>query len=184
MARRLSQLDYFTAALDLLARDGLGGVTLATLCSALDVTRGSFYYHFTSIDDFMTKLLEYWLDQTESISVDWSGLSAAEIIVRVRDRATADLNHEAEREIRAYGRTRPETNVIIRQVDDRRRANVVAAFVRAGASNELAEALGRIGAGLLIAEQQRVPVDRKALKLVYDEWAAWATARILGDKPE
>lgn len=61
MAKRLSREDYFEVALDLLAKGGLGAVTLASMCEALEVTRGSFYYHFSGgIGDFMRQLLNYW----------------------------------------------------------------------------------------------------------------------------
>ncbi|WP_026928427.1 TetR/AcrR family transcriptional regulator [Granulicoccus phenolivorans] len=179
MAKRLSREDYFEVALDLLAKGGLGAVTLASMCEALEVTRGSFYYHFSGgIGDFMRQLLNYWAELVETITIDWRALTAEEVLHAVHDRAINSMNHEAEREIRAYGRTTPETNKVVAAVDARRRTNITRALEGAGVSPSDADALGRIGIALLIAEQQNVPVDREAMRVMYDEYLEWALAKL------
>lgn len=179
MAKRLSREDYFEVALDLLAKGGLGAVTLASMCEELKVTRGSFYYHFSGgIGDFMRQLLHYWSELVETISIDWNALTAEGVLRAVHDRAINSMNHEAEREIRAYGRTTPETNEVVQHVDERRRTNIAKALERAGVAPADADALGRIGIALLIAEQQNVPVDREAMRVMYDEYLEWALAKL------
>src|ERR1700728_3280398 len=60
MARRHSPQDFFTVAFELLEAEGFLALTAAGLCDRMGVTRGSFYHHFASIDDFVDRLLEYW----------------------------------------------------------------------------------------------------------------------------
>lgn len=114
----------------------------------------------------------------ETITIDWRALTAEEVLHAVHDRAINSMNHEAEREIRAYGRTTPETNKVVAAVDARRRTNITRALEGAGVSPSDADALGRIGIALLIAEQQNVPVDREAMRVMYDEYLEWALAKL------
>ena len=59
------------AALDLIASDGLPAVTIPRLATILGVTKGSFYWHFSSLDDLIVRAVERWeaedLEAIESI---------------------------------------------------------------------------------------------------------------------
>ena len=57
---RLSREDWLAQALEELSRHGQGGLTIGALSAALGVSRGSFYWHFKSRDDFVNAMLEYW----------------------------------------------------------------------------------------------------------------------------
>jgi AcrR family transcriptional regulator len=57
---RLSREDWLEQALEVLSREGEGRIRVDSICRALGVTKGSFYWHFKSRSDFMQSLLEYW----------------------------------------------------------------------------------------------------------------------------
>ena len=61
---------WFTAANELLAEEGYGGLKLAPLCKRLGVTTGSFYHSFDSWQDFTDALLEAWLQERTQHTVD------------------------------------------------------------------------------------------------------------------
>ncbi len=51
---RLTQRDYFTVALRLLAAGSHEALTTAALCDELQVSKGSFYHHFGGWPGFVT----------------------------------------------------------------------------------------------------------------------------------
>lgn len=63
-APRLSAGDWAQAALDLLAEVGVAGLAVEPLARRLNVTKGSFYWHFPSRDALLAAALERW-EQTE-----------------------------------------------------------------------------------------------------------------------
>ena len=57
---RLSAADWEQAALDVIAEQGLVGVAVEPLARRLNVTKGSFYWHFASRDALIEAALKRW----------------------------------------------------------------------------------------------------------------------------
>ncbi len=62
---RLSADDWQQAALDALSEGGLQGIAIETLAKRLGVTKGSFYWHFSSRDALVQSALELWESQEQ-----------------------------------------------------------------------------------------------------------------------
>jgi AcrR family transcriptional regulator len=60
MNDRLSKSDWLRHGLRTLAADGPGALKVAPLAAALAVSRGSFYWHFSDIEDFHRQLIAMW----------------------------------------------------------------------------------------------------------------------------
>ena len=60
---RLSAENWEVAALDLIAEDGFSSVNVERLARRLNVTKGSFYWHFGSRDELLTAALKRWEDE-------------------------------------------------------------------------------------------------------------------------
>jgi AcrR family transcriptional regulator len=63
LASPRAQLDrgnWIESAIEVLARDGLGGLRIEVLAKRCGVTKGSFYWHFKDRQDLLTAMLEYW----------------------------------------------------------------------------------------------------------------------------
>ncbi|MEZ4368872.1 MAG: TetR/AcrR family transcriptional regulator [Kofleriaceae bacterium] len=58
--KMLTPQAWLTAALRVLARGGLGAVSIDGLTQELGVSRGSFYWHFANRDAFLEALLAHW----------------------------------------------------------------------------------------------------------------------------
>jgi AcrR family transcriptional regulator len=58
--RRLSADDWIQAGFALLADSGPNALHIAPLCARLEVTKGSFYWHFTDLQAYRTALVEAW----------------------------------------------------------------------------------------------------------------------------
>jgi len=56
----LTANDWTSAALDALARGGLGAVAVEPLAKSLGTTKGSFYWHFTDRNALIAAALERW----------------------------------------------------------------------------------------------------------------------------
>jgi AcrR family transcriptional regulator len=57
---RFGRTQWLARALELVAREGGAKLHIETLCRKLKVTRGSFYWHFRSRDEFVRALVDYW----------------------------------------------------------------------------------------------------------------------------
>ena len=67
---RLSAEDWLGAALDLLIRDGIDAVQITVLARALEVTRGSFYWHFDSREALLDAILAEWRARNTGVMVE------------------------------------------------------------------------------------------------------------------
>ncbi len=60
---QLQRFDWLLAALEVFVAQGIDAVRITRLADDLDVTRGSFYWHFCNRDDLIEALVEYWRDK-------------------------------------------------------------------------------------------------------------------------
>jgi AcrR family transcriptional regulator len=58
--RRLSADDWIQAGFALLADGGPNALRIDRLCARLNVTKGSFYWHFTDMQGYRSALVEAW----------------------------------------------------------------------------------------------------------------------------
>ena len=61
---RLTEQNWLDHGLKTLARSGYTALKAASMVDALNVSRGSFYWHFKDISDFKIKLLQHWQAKT------------------------------------------------------------------------------------------------------------------------
>ena len=167
--------DYFEVALDLLAEGGPKAVTIAALCQQLEVTKGSFYHHFSGVPDFMRQLLGYW--EQRGREAGEQAFEAADPLQRLtfaKLAGTYGLHHEAESAIRALARADLYADEVVRRVDQTREDQLAKGFEEAGIRQREARVLARIGIAILVGTQQRDrPVDRKRLQELFDEYQRW-----------
>src|SRR5262245_11666083 len=60
MNDRLTASDWIAHGLRTLAREGPNALKAGPMAAALNVSRGSFYWHFRDIADFRAQLLRSW----------------------------------------------------------------------------------------------------------------------------
>lgn len=63
---RLTLGDWLEKSLDAVARLGRGPFSIDELVGEVGVTKGSFYWHFKNREDFLEKLLTYWVEELTS----------------------------------------------------------------------------------------------------------------------
>jgi AcrR family transcriptional regulator len=139
MTERLTAEDWIEFALQTLAREGFDALKADVLARKLGISRGSFYWHFTDLNDLHARVIEHWKQAaTEAIIVDIERYRLPE------ERFDALLRHAFGRgallEIRM--RTWAENNVqaqrAVSDIDRRRREYIEHLLVEAGVAPTLA----------------------------------------------
>lgn len=163
--------DFFAAALSVLESDGFTSVTAVTLCHRLGVTRGSFYHHFCSLDDFVDRFLDFWekrytIEATQSVEdmVDEGAQFKQQLDLAER------LPHRAEAAIRAWSLVDARVAAAQRRVDDFRISSVASFLRRHRLSAEDALLYAELAVSCLIGLQQlSPPADPKKVRRVLAE---------------
>ena len=60
---RRSRIDFLAIGLDVLADHGHEGLTGTKVARELNVTTGSFYWHFECVQEFRKALRQYWRNE-------------------------------------------------------------------------------------------------------------------------
>ncbi|KQY60155.1 hypothetical protein ASD11_11790 [Aeromicrobium sp. Root495] len=148
-AARLSLDDWTERALALLMDEGVGAVKISRLCRELDVTKGSFYWHFSDLDALQEAVAERWCTQTRELLQQLAGLSDLPPAERLRSmtmRLVDDRSWSVERALRDWARTDAKVAEVIAESDQ-----FVFGLVRSALEDLGYEpATARMRAGLLV----------------------------------
>jgi AcrR family transcriptional regulator len=132
----LGRADWIEAALEILADDGVEAVRITRLAARLDVTRGSFYWHFKDRDDLLSALIAAWerrntkaLIGALEASEDLIGAVLAVFEIWMRDEPFAPRLDAAMRE---WARRSPAVRRVVERADETRVKAISRAFERAG----------------------------------------------------
>jgi AcrR family transcriptional regulator len=124
--------DWEDAALAAIARDGLASLAIPKLARSLNVTKGSFYWHFASLQELIEKSLKRW-EERDRITLD-----ELRAITDPRARLAA-LFEQAMEQREAHGlyvalssSTVPHAAAAIRRISNRRRTFLIESYTAAG----------------------------------------------------
>lgn len=167
----LSPSDYFAAGRELLARGGIKAVTIAGLCEHLGVTKGSFYYHFRSGDDFLDRLLDDWLaEHVARRPAEADTHTDPRERLEWLERVNLEREHETEAAIRAWARTNPRAAEVQREIDQTRISYVVQTYRDLGIPEDRALTFAQLSVVVLAGSQNLMgPVDLDMLTRLAEE---------------
>jgi AcrR family transcriptional regulator len=133
MGDRLTKLDWLEHGLRTLTNDGPGALKVGPMAAKLNVSRGSFYWHFQDIEDFRSQLLQHWQVRSTDRIIDALNARPGD-----PDRLRG-LLHEAfarqprlDRALRSWAAHDEDVASIVAAVDDRRIARVTQLLIDAG----------------------------------------------------
>jgi AcrR family transcriptional regulator len=160
--KRKSAEDWQEAALDAIAEGGVGSLAIPALATSLGVTKGSFYWHFDSLDALIAAALRLW----ETLD-----LQAIEQLDRIADpekrlRAAFDEAMEARRGQALYVTLAMSSDRgvirVLRQVSRRRIRFLGRAFAKLGLAGPeaLERALLTYTAYLGLIQLRRQSIER------------------------
>ncbi|MEM9014493.1 MAG: TetR/AcrR family transcriptional regulator [Pseudomonadota bacterium] len=116
---RFAKTDWIELGLKKLESNGPPALTIEELCAAANRTRGSFYHHFTSYDDFVRELIGYWMHRdTDQIieSVRNGGRDPVEAL----NLLVSGLNHRLESNLRQFVKNNSSASRLLEKADQKR----------------------------------------------------------------
>ena len=133
MDARLTKTDWLDHGLRTLAASGANALKVAPMSEALQVSRGSFYWHFKDIADFRSELLGYWRQRlTDQIiqELESAESEAGRLNYLMKRAFTAD--HRLDRAVRNWAAEDSDVAAMVAAVDAGRVAYIARILEAAG----------------------------------------------------
>lgn len=134
-APRFDRERWLETALEVLAREGQAKLDIVHLAKQLGVTKGSFYHHFRSRDEFVRSLTHYWSEAfTEWVKkeVAGSGLDASGRLLLLMQIIEQNALDRYDVAFRSWAAQDPIIAANVHKVDQSRRKFVTSLFAEMG----------------------------------------------------
>lgn len=164
---------WLESGLDLLVEKGPKGLTIAAACARVNKTKGSFYHHFSGVEDFEHQLMEYWktrhtdepIQQTRGEKNAWKRLTEiAETLPISREVAFRD-----------WAQRSTQAGQFVKDVDKARAAHLQEIFEARGVPSDRSQTLawldyalylGMVSLGDSISKKQKTEMLRMFERMV------------------
>jgi AcrR family transcriptional regulator len=133
-AIKLGRQDWVNAAIGILKEKGIDAVKVDVLAKSLEITRGSFYWHFKNLDDLLEVIIQEWkMSMTEDVmqTVETSTTEPSQKLLQLFEIAAKD-DDRFEQAMRVWGVHNARTAAAIVQVDQRRLDYLQQLFLQLG----------------------------------------------------
>ena len=117
---RLTKDDWVQFGLTVLKTEGSSQLKAGTLAKRLNVSRGSFYWHFEDLSAFHSALVTQWQSVGESLASALGSNLSPHQKLQFLMRATLQADFELERAFRAWGREQKDVGLHIQRLDQMR----------------------------------------------------------------
>jgi AcrR family transcriptional regulator len=134
LSAKLGREDWVQAAIAILMTQGIQAVKVDRLAKALQITRGSFYWHFQDLDDLLAAMIQSWRSvMTEDViqAVETNGGSANQKLFHLFELAAAD-DDRLEKAMRIWAIADDRVAAAIVEVDQQRIAYLQSLFTQIG----------------------------------------------------
>lgn len=140
MNDRLTKSDWIRHGLQTLASDGPNGLKVGSMATKLNVSRGSFYWHFHDIADFRAQLLESWQERMTDQVIQELETAKAEPdrLKHLLQRAFGGRRDGLDRAIRSWAAEDGDVAAVVASIDARRVAYIAELVVAAGVDKQRA----------------------------------------------
>lgn len=141
METRLTQAEWLTQGLRTLAREGAGALKVGAMAAALEVSRGSFYWHFRDIADFRAQLLQTWQARsTDQVIEEMDARRGDPDRLKWLMKRAFTGKRDLDRAIRSWAAEDPAVAAIVAAVDARRVTYIARLLAAAGVAAPRARA--------------------------------------------
>ena len=139
MDDRLTKSDWIDQGLRTLAAEGANALKVGPMAAKLDVSRGSFYWHFRDIADFQSQLLRSWQERsTEQVIEQLEAAKAEPDRLKHLMRRAFAAKRSLDRAIRSWAAEDEDVAAIVASVDARRIAYIAKMLTAAGVDSRRA----------------------------------------------
>jgi len=136
---RLTKADWIRQGLRTLAGNGPSGLKVGSMSASLNVSRGSFYWHFRDITEFRSHLLRDWQERTtDQFILDLEAENAAPDRLKFLLRRAFNEKRNMDRAIRAWGAEDADVAATVAAVDAKRVAYMAKLLTAAGVPTKAA----------------------------------------------
>lgn len=140
MTDRLTKSDWIKHGLRTLTKSGPGALKVGAMAAGLEVSRGSFYWHFSDIADFKAQVLQSWREWSTDQIIE---LIEAEKVEPERLKRLMKLGMSSkpklERAIRTWAAEEKDVAAAVASVDGRRVAYIAKLLIAAGVEDTKAQ---------------------------------------------
>ena len=140
---QLQRADWIKAGLKVLAQSGADAVLVPRLATALKVTKGSFYWHFSSRDDLLDAMMDEWRQHATLRVIDIVEGKATSAEEKIRMLAFIGTNSPIdefggaiELAVRTWARSNRRVRDIITEVDKQRISYLTRLYSEVGAAGD------------------------------------------------
>ena len=117
----LGREDWLKAAMSVLFELGIDSISIVQMAESLNVTRGSFYHHFTDREDLLDAILEYWeqiwtVNIRESISLQ--NLAPVDALIALVTTIRSNKAAEFDAPFRAWALHDPHSRKVLERIDE------------------------------------------------------------------
>lgn len=139
MNDRLTKDDWITHGLRTLANDGANALKVGPMAASLEVSRGSFYWHFRDIADFRSQLLRSWQERsTDQVIRDLDAAKGEPDRLKHLMKRAFPAKRHLDRAIRSWAAEDEEVARLVASVDARRVAYIAKMLVAVGVDSKKA----------------------------------------------
>lgn len=169
MARK-SKRDWLMEGVDAITEVGADKMTIDTLTTRLGVTKGSFYHHFSNLQDFIDQLLVFIEQESTLLIIDAAEKYSTprqklEHLLRVTVEQTPNLREVA---LRAWALQNAQVRELQARIDQQRREYVRGLYAEILGDDQAAAQLADTIYLLYVGAQQVIPpLDGAALESLY-----------------
>ena len=142
----LSAADWEQEALHVIAEQGIGALAVEPLARRMGITKGSFYWHFSSRESLLEQSLQSWEGHdARNLASSLGAISdpRERLISFFRRVSREGLTHEVYSALCAAA-DHPQVKPVLDRVAERRMAHIAQAFEELGMPSETAEHHARL----------------------------------------
>lgn len=167
---RVSKEDWVIAATELLTKEGHSSLSVERLARKLGVTRGSFYHHFSGVDDMHDAVLDDWKKaHTETVLY---GASVEEPLAEINRliQSIPTMSLDLEIHINAWAASNPRIAKFVAGIEKMRMERLVDIYQQLCQDDEKGRRLAKIGYYGLLGAAHAIPrLTREELQVLLME---------------
>lgn len=171
-SKRHSKEDILSAGLNILAQHGENALTIDTICKKLNVTKGSFYHHFASRDNYSRQLLQHWEEEyTRRFIAMCDQNGSPEEKYCTLDALALELDDDVEVAIRAWALRDPMAHEFQERIDATRMNYLHTLYKGMLQDTKSAELFAQLEYALFIGIRQMTPrPDTQRMNELIVQW--------------
>jgi AcrR family transcriptional regulator len=176
---RFSREAWLEAALTVLSDSGDSSLRIARISSDLNVSKGSFYWHFKNREDFLHAIVEYWKKHyTEKVKTEArkTGGNARQQLQYVLEHVTSENLSEYDTAFDGWASHEPAIADAIKKTYQIRWRYIRSLFAEMGFGKQEAEFRTQAFIGFMKFQSNMSAAARKGLKPErFETWIAFFT---------